>query len=157
VYETLAPFLEDRPEAPTRLAARPKLDGTDRRIGLPLASDVSSLPVGVVAALATVLAGVPGSHLVVGRAAAPGSADPVPGRDPAAALRADLPETLVERVSARTVTDPWNWWRTLGILFVPDGVAVDRDLVAIGRASGAREVRTPGELATAMAAGEGRR
>jgi glycosyltransferase involved in cell wall biosynthesis len=148
VHAGLAPFLEGRQDAGARMAARPKLPGASRRIGLPLAGGAAALPSAALEAIGA----VPAAHLVAGIPGMPGGPDPEPGRDPVAGLRTGLPEDLAGRVSVRTVTDPWNWWRTLGILYLPEAVELDPDLVAIGRDSGAVVARTAAELAAAIPA-----
>lgn len=135
-WSGLAPYLEERPDAAAHLAARPKLAGAERRIGVPLTADVTRVPEAILSAFRDARALVDDIALVVGIAAPPGSPDPAPGRDPAAALRVGLPDDLGRVVSLRTITDPWNWWRTLGIALAPDGAPIDQQSLNLGRASG---------------------
>ena len=171
-YAGLAPYLEKRADAATHLAERPKLAGTARRIGLVLAPGAATVPTSALEAFRDARAASDAAFLVVGVLPAPGAPDPEPGRDPAAALRAALPEDLAPFISLRTVVDPWNWWRTLGIALAPraaaddaagdaqdlagDAAGDDQDLaraIDLARASGAIVVTSAAELVDAVRAG----
>lgn len=148
----LAPYLEGRPDVAAHLAARPKLAGADRRVGVVLATGAERVPDAVLAAFRAALAASGDLALVIGIAAPSGTPDPEPGRDPAAALRAGLPDDMSAMVSLRTVTDPWNWWRTIGIALAPDNVGIDVATTEIGRASGAVLVGDGDSLVLALRA-----
>ncbi|HEX5590903.1 MAG TPA: glycosyltransferase family 4 protein [Candidatus Limnocylindrales bacterium] len=150
-YAGLAPYLEERPDARLHLAARPKLAGSGRRVGLPLPPGAGSVPPAAVAAFRAARDAAPDAFLVVGVRHPAGDPLPEPGRDPAAALRPSLPGDVAPSVGVRTVDDPWNWWRTLGVALAPDGVDVDPESIELARASGARVVRTGDELVAALA------
>jgi len=158
VYEGLAPYLEDRPDAPLHLAARPKLPGAASRMGLLLSSGAAWIPAAALRLLAQARAIDPGMHLVVGVRQQPGAAQPSPGADPAARLRVGIPVELADGVSVRIVDDPASWWRTIGtaIAVGDDGA----DALEIAAASGARIVRLevadlPPELAAQLVARAG--
>ncbi|MEO8469604.1 MAG: glycosyltransferase family 4 protein [Chloroflexota bacterium] len=170
-YAGLAPYLEERPDAATHLAERPKLAGSAGRIGLVLAPGAVRVPTVALEAFREARAVSDVAFLVVGVLPAPGARDPEPGRDPAAALRAALPEDLAPFIGLRTVVDPWNWWRTLGIVLAPahgiddagagagdHSLAPDPDVVRaldLARASGAIVVTSAAELPAAVRAGAG--
>ncbi len=156
-YAGLAPYLEERPDATTHLAERPKLAGSACRIGLVLAPGTGVVPTAIVEAFRDARADCDAAFLVIGVLPAPGAPDPEPGRDPAAELRATLPEDLAAFISLRTIVDPWNWWRTLGIALSVHGdneqdVDVARAL-ELARASGALIVNSGKELVEAVRAG----
>ncbi|MBI2776430.1 MAG: glycosyltransferase family 4 protein [Chloroflexi bacterium] len=156
-YAGLAPYLEDRPDAATHLAERPKLAGSERRVGLPLAAGAAAVPAAAIEVFRSATRppgdGAAEAFLAVGVGHVPGTDLPEPGRDPAAALRASFPGDIAASAGIRTVDDPWNWWRTLGSALVPDGLAdglLDAGSVELARASGARIVRTADELRAAL-------
>jgi glycosyltransferase involved in cell wall biosynthesis len=149
-YAGLAPYLEERPDAVTHLAARPKLPGAAMRIGLPLAAGAAAVPAAAIEAIRAARAVVPEAFLAVGVRLAPAEPLPEPGRDPAASLRASLPPDLAPVVGFRTVDDPWNWWRTLGVVLTAGGADLDAESMALGEASGARLARTGQELLAAL-------
>lgn len=155
VYAGLAPYLGDRAAAAAHLAARPKLKGAESRVGLPLGADASEIPAVVLDAFAAARAGTPAAHLVVGVSADPRTTGPEPGCDPAARLRIGIPPELEEAVSVRTIVDPWNWWRTLGVVLAPSGIPLDLASVEIASASGTIEARNAAELGRALV-GSGR-
>ena len=157
-YAGLAPYLEERPDAATHLAERPKLAGSACRIGLVLAPGAVAVPEAALEAFRDARAATDSAFLVIGVLPAPGAPDPEPGRDPAAALRTALPEGLATFISLRTIVDPWNWWRTLGIaLSLQDGAGDHHGGVAraleLARASGAVIVTSAKELVEAVRAG----
>lgn len=152
-YQGLAPYLDERPDAANHLAARPKLAGAATRIGLPLVAGTGTIPAVALDALRAARAAAPAAFLAIGIRHSSGAALPESGRDPAAALREALPEDLGASIGLRTVDDPWNWWRTLGIVFAPDDATIDRASVDLAAASGARIARTAAELVDALATG----
>ena len=153
VFEGIAPYLEERRDARLHLAQRPKLAGSEARIGLPLPSHAPAIPQQAIDAFRMALAVTPDAVLCAGVAAAPGAPPVEPGNDPAAALRASLPEDVSGAVALRTVDDPWNWWRTLGLALAPEGVAIDEASLELGEASGAIVVRSGEALAEALGIG----
>ena len=152
VYAGLAPYLEERADAATHLAERPKLPGSTSRIGLPLRAGTSSIPTAALDVFRTARSADAAAFLVVGVRGADGASDPAPGRDPAAALRANLPDDLASSISVRTVTDPWNWWRTLGIVLDPGLPFGDDESVRLAMASGAALVRSADALVAVLGA-----
>ncbi len=162
VYANVAPFVEERPDRGLRLAARPKLAGASTRIGLPLAAHATDVPAGALAAFRKARTVVPEARLVVGVRHDPLLPLPEPGRDPAAALRAGLPQDVAPWIALRTIDDPWNWWRTLGVAIAPDPLdpeaspaSFDGESVELAAASGAIIARTLDELIAGLL--EGRR
>ena len=115
VYEGLAPYLEGRPERAMHLYHRAKLTGAEYNVGV-VESD-GRVPQPAAALLGQLAAKEGRWRLVAGRVGAPGE----PGADPEAAVLADLPAELRARATARTVDDPWNWWRTLGFVLLARG------------------------------------
>lgn len=158
-YEGLAPYLEERMDARTHIAARPKLAGSEWRIGVPLPAGVRAVPEPALEAFRRARAVNGSAFMVLGMPSTSGAPDPEPGRDPAAVLRAGLPEDLAPFISVRTVVDPCNWWRTLGIAFVPgaDTHGQQEDVIgaiAIAIASGSIVARNADELVDAVRTGK---
>ena len=161
-YAGLAPYLEERPDAAMHLAERPKLAGSACRIGLVLGSGAVTVPASALEAFRAARSANAASFLVIGVLPAAGSPDPEPGRDPAATLRAGLPDDLAPFISLRTVVDPWNWWRTLGIAWSPQDDVNDDDgdivrVLDLGRASGSIVATNAAELIDAVRTGAGAR
>ncbi len=75
-YAGLAPYLEERPDAAAHLAARPKLDGSAARIGLPLPSGAAAVPTSALDAFRAARAVNNAAFLVIGVHAPSGSPDP---------------------------------------------------------------------------------
>jgi hypothetical protein len=146
VHADLAPYLEGRPDGALRTFDRPKLPDARFNLGLLDADDATVR--GAYDLLAE-LRGVGGDggpwRLVVGRS---GEA-PEPGADPAATALSVPPAALRDAVSARTVDDLRNWWRTIGVAIVagaPDSAGAREAM-----ASGAVPV-APGDTQLAAAA-----
>jgi glycosyltransferase involved in cell wall biosynthesis len=138
VYERLAPFLEHRPDAALRLFERPKLPGAESNLALLLAPQETDVPPSALRLLEAVRGLEPSFRLLVGRRNRSGDASPPAGADPAAALRAMLPEGLSVAVSTRTVEDAANWWRTAGFVIpAQDDAAIADPTLSEALASGA--------------------
>lgn len=139
VYDSIAPFLEDRPDRITEIGRRPKLPRSAHRMGLLLDTGTTTIPGPAFDVLRHGLEIDPTAHLVVGVAARAAELPPPSGADPAAVLRDQIPAELDGSVSMRTVADQPNWWRTLGIAIAVGGDGVAG--MAMAEASGARIVR----------------
>jgi hypothetical protein len=115
VYAGLAPYLETRAERSLHLFRRAKLGGAEYNLGL-LAAGPGIAPAAV-ELLRRLLAGGGRWRLVAGR---PGAV-PSFGGDPAVQDLGGVPADVRARITTRTVDDPWNWWRTLGFVVLPEG------------------------------------
>lgn len=144
VADQLSRSIAPDPISVATLAVRPKLPGAPRRVGIPL-QRLEEREIEVLARLFTpVLSGEPAAHLTVGLRAMHALGDPRSGEDPCGRFRAFLAPELLSRVTFQTVTDPLNWWRGFGLYLAPQGCTVDADSLAIGKASGARQLDAPG-------------
>ena len=83
---------------------------------------------------------------MIGVSADSKAADSASGEDPAAVHRSLIPDPIRSQVSFQTVTDPWNWWRTLGVIYRPKGIHLDERIARIGHDSKAEEVESLLEL-----------
>jgi glycosyltransferase involved in cell wall biosynthesis len=129
VYEQVAADVEGRPDAALRAFDRPKLPAARFNLGM---LDPSDDDVARAYALLEALGSIAGDwRLAVGRSV---DRPPEPGADPAVDRLPVPPTRLRALVTTRSVDDPWNWWRTIGIALVADPTAASAQMV---RASGA--------------------
>jgi glycosyltransferase involved in cell wall biosynthesis len=146
VSRALIPFLAGSLEVGSLLAARPKLPGAEWRIGIPMSKVEDGVTSALLVEIQSVLQRDPRIHLVIGVSADSKAADSASGEDPAAVHRSLIPDPIRSRVSFQTVTDPWNWWRTLGVIYRPKGIRLDERIARIGHDSKAEEVESLLEL-----------